>query len=133
MRNEINNTTGKTTQYPNLKKDEIQAMDELRKREDLIFTKADKGGALVIMDVEDYVKEADRQLNDKKFYKKLPSDPTKMYAECINNSIDQFKNEGLISELVANGLKTQTRKHQSSTSTRRSTTKIPQEDLSSTG
>ena len=80
-------------------------MDELRKREDLIFTKADKGGALVIMDVKDYVQEAERQLNEGNFYKKLPSDPTKMYAERINRTIDQFKEEGLITESVAKGLK----------------------------
>ena len=64
-------------------------MDELRKWENLLFTKVDKGGALVIKDVEDYVKEADRQLNENKFYKKLSSNPTKMYAEQINKSIDQ--------------------------------------------
>ena len=41
-------------------------MENLRTRDDLIFTKADKGGALVIMDVNDYIQEAERQLSDKK-------------------------------------------------------------------
>ena len=67
--------------HQNLTNKEIEAMEELRKRDDLIFTKADKRGALVIMDVKNYIKEADRQLGDTQFYKKLSSDPTKIYAE----------------------------------------------------
>ena len=70
-----------------------------------MITRADKGGAVVIMDVEDYVAEANRQLSDKNFYKQLNHDPTRIYAERINNTIEQFKDEGLISETVAKGLK----------------------------
>ena len=91
----------------NLSKGEIEALNELQLREDLIFTKADKGGALVIMDVQDYIQEAERQLSDKKTYKKLPSDPTKMYTERVNKAIDLFKEEGVITEKVAKGLKTE--------------------------
>ena len=40
-------------------------------RNDIIITLADKGGALVIIDVNDYVKEAHRQLKDKDFYAEL--------------------------------------------------------------
>ena len=46
VRNEINNTTGKTTQYPNLKKDKIQAMDELRKERILYSPKRTREGPL---------------------------------------------------------------------------------------
>ena len=59
----------------NLTKQEKAAMEELKLRDDLVITKADKGGAVVIMDVDDYVKEANRQLDDSTFYKKLPQDP----------------------------------------------------------
>lgn len=106
IRKDIHNSTNEQTRRHNLKKDEIQALEELRQRDDLIFTKADKGGALVIMDVQDYIREAERQLSDKRTYKKLPSDPTTMYAERINKTIDRFKEEGVISEKVADGLKT---------------------------
>ena len=34
-----------------------------------IVTKADKGGAVVIVDVDDYVQEATQQLDNKDFYK----------------------------------------------------------------
>ena len=46
IRNDINNATGESTQYRNLKEEKIQAMNDLRKREDLIFTTADKGAPL---------------------------------------------------------------------------------------
>ena len=39
-------------------------MKELSEREDIIITEADKGGAVVIVDVKDYIKEAERQLNN---------------------------------------------------------------------
>ena len=38
-----------------------QTLKELSSRYDVIVTKADKGGAIVILDVKDYVDETDRQ------------------------------------------------------------------------
>ena len=35
----------------NLTKEEIEAMNELKSMDDVIITKADKGGAVVIMDI----------------------------------------------------------------------------------
>ena len=48
----------------NLSKDELNALNELQNRDDLIITKADKGGAVVIMDVKDYIDEATQQLDN---------------------------------------------------------------------
>ena len=98
----------KTSRKPanNLPKDEIKALEQLQSRDDIIITKADKGGVVVIMDVEGYIKEAKRQLEDETSYKKLPCNPTKLHAERINKTIDKFKNEGLISDKVAKGLMT---------------------------
>ena len=61
---------------PTLSKGEQKAMEELAKRKDIIITSADKGGAVVIMDVEKCINEANRQLFDKRNYKKLQEDPT---------------------------------------------------------
>ena len=41
------------------------AIKELSKREDIIITKADKGGAVAIVDTRDFIKDAERQVNDK--------------------------------------------------------------------
>ena len=40
-------------------------MEELTKTKDFVITNADKSGAAVIMDVEKYINEGNRQLSDK--------------------------------------------------------------------
>ena len=55
--------------YNNLTKSERTSMKELNERDDIIIIKADKGGAVVIVDVKDYIKEAERQLNNTKNYR----------------------------------------------------------------
>ena len=90
---------------PNLSKGEQKAMEELAKRKDIIITNADKGGAVVIMDVEKYINEANRQLSDKRNYKKLQEDPTLQHSNLVNDTIDRFKKENLLSKKLADGLK----------------------------
>ena len=46
-------------------------MQELQSRKDILVTYADKGGSAVILDVEDYVKKAERQLNNKENCRKI--------------------------------------------------------------
>ena len=55
---------------------EREAVKELSKREDIIINNADKGGAVVIVDTNDYIKEAERELDDKDNYHILLQDPT---------------------------------------------------------
>ena len=59
-------TKMKERPYNNLTKSERTSMKELSERVDIIITKADKGGAVVIVDVKDYIKQAERQLNNTK-------------------------------------------------------------------
>ena len=66
-------------------------MEELAKRKDIIITNADKGGAVVIMDVEKYINEANRQLSNKRNYKKLQEDPTLQHSSLFKDAIDRFK------------------------------------------
>ena len=56
--------------HKNLSEKEEDALQNLSKRDDIIITKADKGGAVVIVDVDDYIQEANRQVDNKEFYKK---------------------------------------------------------------
>ena len=73
-------------------------------RNDIIITKTDKGGAAVIIDVEDYVKEVEHQLNNKDAYKKLQHDPTQTHTRLVNDAVTRFKNDKLITENIAKGL-----------------------------
>lgn len=57
-----------------------KAMRNLQQRDDVI-TKADKGGALVIMDVEDYITKGKRQLSDTNNYQKLNINRTKLHTK----------------------------------------------------
>ena len=80
-------------------------MEELAKRKDLIITKADKGGAVVIMDADSYIKEANQQLSDKASYKQLTQDPKLQHNKMVNQTIQRFKNAKLLPQKIADGLK----------------------------
>ena len=54
--------------YNNLTKGERKVLKELADQNDIIIIKADNGGAVVIIDVEDYVKEVEHQLSNKDSY-----------------------------------------------------------------
>ena len=53
----------------NLTKEEQKALEELSKKDDIIITNADKRGAIVVMDIDRYISEAQHQLNDEKIIK----------------------------------------------------------------
>ena len=95
----LNNITNKETN-PNLSKEEINSLNKLKSRDDIIITHADKGGAVVIIDVNDYIKEANRQLSDTNFYTKLPSDLTSVNAKIINETINKFIKENLLAKNI---------------------------------
>ena len=60
----------------NLTYDEQRALRKLRSRTDVVIRQADKGGAFVVWRTDLYIAEANRQLTDERFYKKIPSDAT---------------------------------------------------------
>ena len=72
-------------------------MKTLAEREDLSITKADKGAAVVVIDVGDYVKEVNRQLDKINI--------TVLNRTKINTSIEELKTLGFLDEEIANNLK----------------------------
>ena len=74
---------------------------------DVIITKVDKARAVAIIDIEDYVKEAEHQLNNKDAYKKLQHDLTQTHTKLVNDTIICFKNDILITENITKGLQVQ--------------------------
>ena len=107
MENDINALMKEPTKKlkSNLTYKEHTAMEELAKRKDFIITNADKGGAVVITDTDSYIKEANRQLSDKASYKQLTQDPTLQHNRMVNQTIERFKNEKLLPQKIADGLK----------------------------
>ena len=82
-------------------------MQELQSRNDIVITDTDKGGAVVILDVEDYVKEAERQFINKENYRKINCDLTTVNNETIHKVIPRFQKENLLSKNISEGLKTE--------------------------
>ena len=80
-------------------------MKHLSKRRDKIITTADKCGAVVIMGTENYIKEANRQLSDKNNYQTLQTNPILQHNKMVNDTLDRFKSENLLSTKAAEGLK----------------------------
>ena len=100
----INKNKKKIIQQPKKKRKDI-GMKKLSEREDIIITKADKGGAIVIVGVKDYIKETEWQLNNTKNYRKLQEDPTTTNMILVNDTIERIKNQKLINQKVVESLK----------------------------
>ena len=104
--NSLNETLNrqKDKKARNLSKEETKALQSLMNRNDIIICNADKGGAVVIIDIDDYIKEAMRQLSDTKHYKEVPNGPRTLHCELVNNTINKFMN-GLLEDKLPEGLK----------------------------
>ncbi|XP_059588798.1 uncharacterized protein LOC109283246 isoform X2 [Alligator mississippiensis] len=78
MNNEI---ISNTRHHNNLSLPEKKAIECLRSNHQIVIKPADKGGAIVILNREDYIKEANRQLSDTTYYKELQEDPTPLFTK----------------------------------------------------
>ena len=63
------------TPKPNLTKQEMKGLLQLRKDKNRLILAADKGVAMVVMDKEDYINKA-KKLLGQQAYKRLDKDPT---------------------------------------------------------
>ena len=84
--------------HDNLSRSDRSALYNLQKREDIVIKPADKGSAVVVMDRDHYVTEAERQLNDSAFYKPLDHDPTQEFAKQVSDTVREMHDQGHISE-----------------------------------
>ena len=80
-------------------------MKQTVKRMEVIITTEDKGSAVVVLDTENYIKEANSQLFDKINYKTLQTDRALQYDKLGNDTLDQFKNKKILSKTTAEELK----------------------------
>jgi hypothetical protein len=81
----------------NLTPGDFKAIDELKKLEDQIVIKpSDKGTNVVIMQRDDYEKEARRQLNNPSFYLHTEEDLTEKHRLEISEYINQMYKDGEI-------------------------------------
>ena len=87
-------------------KNETDALEQRSQRDYISITKADKGGALVVINVDDYIRDANRQLSKINFYKKIPNDPTQCNRNKVDNTINELKLQRLLDDKTAKNLQT---------------------------
>lgn len=81
----------------NLTNQEFSALNKLKNNSNLVIKPADKGGSLVIMDKDNYLTEAYKQLNDKNYYKKLKNPIFQKNKSDIEKVLTDMYNDGHIS------------------------------------
>ena len=72
----------------NLSYDEQHALRKLKNRTDVVIKQADKGGAFVVWRMDLYIAEANRHLEDQRFYEKIPSDATQSSQQQVQSFIE---------------------------------------------
>lgn len=82
----------------NLTYDERRAIKELRNDRDIIIKPADKGSATVVMDKCAYVAEANRQLNNSRYYRKLEHPIFQNNVTAINEILEDLKQQRYITD-----------------------------------
>ena len=93
------------TPKPNFPNGEQEAMKHPTKGRGVIITTEDKGSAVVVLDTENYIKEANSQLFDKIIYKTLYTDRALQHDKLVNDTPDQFKNKKILSKTITEELK----------------------------
>ena len=79
--------------FHNLTKPEKDAIKSLMSNKNIVIKPADKGGAVVVMNVTDYINEGLRQLTDAKFYIETEIDLTHTHTLDINTFLDKLLDE----------------------------------------
>ncbi|XP_043945713.1 uncharacterized protein LOC122816760 [Protopterus annectens] len=80
----------------NISESESLCLAELVHNKKLVITTADKGGAVVVMNWIDYDIEAHKQLDDARYYIKMPLDPTSMFKQQIDTFLNSALENGII-------------------------------------
>ena len=82
----------------NMTNSEYKIIENLKENNSIVIKKADKGYNIVILNRDYYIKEAMRQLSDKKFYKECTKDHTLEHHSTIQELILQMFDKKIISE-----------------------------------
>ena len=80
------------------------AIESLKNNKEIIIMPVDKGGAVLVQDRTDYLKEGYRQLSNPKHYLKVDRDLTPDHVKEVNDFIDQMHQDGEIDISVYNYL-----------------------------
>ena len=88
----------------NLTSGELKAIQELKNNNNIVILPADKGSAVTVLNLSDYIKEGNRQLSDRAFYQEMTVDLTATHNSEINTFLDSMLDKGEIDISVYNYL-----------------------------
>ncbi len=88
----------------NITSSEHRALRDLKSNNDIVVKKADKGGAIVVLNRSDYIEECHRQLNNQRDYTRLTADPTKSYLRILKKILKKAVQENIIDNKISNYL-----------------------------
>lgn len=77
---------------PKLKK----GLKQLCERRNLIIRPADKGGAIIVLDKDAYIREMGRILDDSDTYSRIPGDPTSVYKRELSLIVNEGSSFGIL-------------------------------------
>ena len=83
--------------FNNLTREERAALLKLRDDSSLVIKEADKGSAVVVWDREDYIKEANSQLNDSEVYEETSFD-AQFLSDVIFRTLNKMKSKEEITD-----------------------------------
>lgn len=101
----IDNLNEKITMPSNITRYEKAALRELQNNHNITLKPADKGVAIVLQDREDYITEAERQLNHPLHYRQLPSSIMPEASTKYNEALQTMQALNLISKKAYQYLK----------------------------
>ena len=82
----------------NLTKEEWNALNDLKKDDEIMILPADKGKCLVVMDRTEYIEKMETKLQDVTTYKRIYKDPTYEIKDKLSKKLQEIKNKGEIDE-----------------------------------
>lgn len=81
---------------PNLPQEELTALRDLMHKKQIVIKPADKGSAVVILGREQYITEANRQLTDNTYYRKLKEPIYLKTIPEVNQILEELKTQKFI-------------------------------------
>ena len=93
---DLSDTKIPKNKFNNISKDERTAIKNLSTDKSIVIKQADKGGAVVVMNRNDYIKEGKRQLSDNKFYIQTENDLTEDHYKSIETKVNDMHIKGEI-------------------------------------
>jgi len=96
--NDNTNYSIKLKDKSNLKKEELDSINGLKNMKNLMIKPADKGSTTVLIDRQEYIKEAKRQLNNSKYYTRISEPINKYNVQKIKDNLISMLNNKYITK-----------------------------------